>query len=40
VEAHQRTRGYQHQQHQCQVLDRRLTPLHATHRMDVIATCA
>ena len=40
VEAHQRTRGYQHQQHQCQVLDRRLTPLHAIHRMDAIATCA
>ena len=30
VEAHQRTRGHQHQQHQRQVLDRRLTPLHAS----------
>jgi hypothetical protein len=40
VEAHQSTRGHQHQQHQRQVLDRRLTPLHATHRMDATVTCA
>jgi hypothetical protein len=40
VEAHQSTRGNQHQQHQRQVLDRRLTPLHAIHRMDATVTCA
>jgi hypothetical protein len=40
VETHQSTRGHQHQQHQRQVLDRRLTPLHAPHRMDATATCA
>jgi hypothetical protein len=40
VEAHQRARGYQHQQHQRQILDRRLTPLHASHGMDANATCA
>jgi hypothetical protein len=40
VEAHQRTRGHQHQQHQRQVFDRRLTPLHASHGMDANATCA
>jgi hypothetical protein len=40
VEAHKSTRGHQHQQHQRQVLDRRLTPLHATHRMDATVTCA
>lgn len=40
VEAHESTRGNQHQQHQRQVLDRRLTPLHAVHRMDATVTCA
>ena len=40
VEAHQSTRGHQHQQHQRQVLDRRLTPLHGIHRMDATVTCA
>jgi hypothetical protein len=40
VEPHQRTRGHQHQQHQRQVLDRRLTPLHALHRMDATVMCA
>ena len=40
VEAHQGARGHQHQQHQRQVLDRRLTPLHALHGMDATVTCA
>src|SRR3954447_13955888 len=40
VEAHQRARRHQYQQHQRQVLDGRLAPLHATHGMDANATCA
>jgi len=40
VEAHQSTSGHQHQQDQSQVLDRRLTTLHAIHRMDATVTCA